>query len=144
LKAVAHLFNQYRIFYGQADDLERAYQFLTERFKNKQSYIFTATIAKKVIGFAQVYPTFSSVGAKAIFVLNDLFIEKEYRGLGIGKELIHAVIEHAQQESIDTIVLETAIDNHVAQRLYEKTGFYKETGMNTYMFKYDNTNSEYH
>ncbi|MFT4021121.1 MAG: hypothetical protein QM666_06370, partial [Acinetobacter sp.] len=69
LKAVAHLFNQYRIFYGQADDLERADQFLTARFKNKQSYIFTATVAQKVVGFAQVYPTFSSVGAKTIFVL---------------------------------------------------------------------------
>ena len=42
LAGIAVLFDQYRIFYGQATDLESAYAFLFERFEHNESVIFVA------------------------------------------------------------------------------------------------------
>lgn len=129
---IAKLFNDYRVFYKKQSDLNGAEKFIHERFIKKESFIFAASWNNEVVGFTQVYPTFSSVGMKKIYVLNDLFIDEKFRSLGIGRSLIQHVKQFAQQNNINTIVLETASDNYTAKSLYESLDFCKETGMDVY------------
>jgi ribosomal protein S18 acetylase RimI-like enzyme len=133
---IAHLFNDYRIFYNKQSDIEGAKKFIFERFQNKESFIFSAFLNKEIVGFTQVYPTFSSVGMKQIYVLNDLYTHENFRSLGVGRSLIQHVKEFAQKNNVSTIILETASNNFTAKSLYESFGFSKENGMDVYSLNF--------
>lgn len=77
--AIAPLFNQYREFYKQASDLKGAEAFLKARLENDESIILIAEENGEFIGFTQLYPTFSSVAMKRIYILNDLFVTPHAR-----------------------------------------------------------------
>ncbi|WP_234400152.1 hypothetical protein [Shewanella marina] len=80
---IAPLFNEYRQFYQQADDLSLAVNFIRQRLEHHQSVILLArTAAGKPVGFTQLYPSFSSVSAQSIWILNDLYVSDNCRGLG--------------------------------------------------------------
>jgi ribosomal protein S18 acetylase RimI-like enzyme len=81
-------------------------------------------------GFAQLYPSFSSVGLKRIWILNDLFVAADDRQKGMGQALINKVIEYARETGRSKVVLSTACSNLNAQQLYEKLGFVKEDFFN--------------
>lgn len=136
IPAITMLFNDYRMFYKKENDIDSAKKFILDRFNNKDSFIFSASYNNKIVGFTQVYPTFSSLQMKKIYVLNDLYISKEYRSLGIGRRLIEHVKEIAKKNDINTIVLETASDNIKAKALYESLGFDKEIGMDAYVLSH--------
>lgn len=53
-----------------------------------------------------------------------MFVSKKYRGLGIGKKLMEAVIARVHAETdIEQINLTVVARNHTAKQLYEKYGF---------------------
>lgn len=80
LDAIVPLFDAYRQFYKFPPDLALARSFLSERFQHNQPVIFLALDADgSALGFAQLYPSFSSGLAKRIFILNDLFVAPEGR-----------------------------------------------------------------
>jgi len=59
LDRIAPLFDAYRQFYGQAQDLALAREFLRERLEQDQSIIFLAIdVAGPAIGFTQLFPSF--------------------------------------------------------------------------------------
>jgi ribosomal protein S18 acetylase RimI-like enzyme len=58
--------------------------------------------------------------------LNDLYVEKEYRKHGIGESLIRTAMQFAKDTGAVYVQLETAVDNHTAQQLYEAIGFKKQ------------------
>jgi ribosomal protein S18 acetylase RimI-like enzyme len=125
--AVAELFDLYRIFYEQASDLEGAKAFLSARLDNEESTIFLASVGHQRVGFAQLYPSFSSVSMKRTWILNDLYVKKEHRGTGVGEALLQHVLNFAKETGTKGVLLETGEENAVAQRLYEKMGFERET-----------------
>ena len=78
------------------------------------------------VGFTQLYPTFSSVNVSKNWILNDLYVEINYRKQGIGEGLIKAAIEFAKKDGASFLELSTAINNITAQKLYEDIGFIKQ------------------
>ncbi|KYG35989.1 N-acetyltransferase family protein [Priestia endophytica] len=125
-KKVAVLFNEYRVFYKQKSDIKAAERFIYERLHNKESVIFLALEEAEAVGFAQLYPSFTSIGIKRIIILNDLYVTEKTRGSGVGAALLQKVKEYGKQEEIGSIVLQTAKDNARAQHLYEKLGYQKD------------------
>lgn len=99
---------------------------------NDESVIFLAYDENDPVGFAQAYPSFTSIGMKRIWVLNDLFVQEKARKKGFGEKLLKKVIAFAEETDAKGVLLETGQDNIHAQRLYEKTGFEKES--NFYYF----------
>lgn len=79
IKGITPLFNKYREFYRQAPDQDGAETFLKTRLKNGESVIFTASENGEYLGFAQLYPVFSSVAMKRTYILNDLFVAEHAR-----------------------------------------------------------------
>lgn len=87
---LAPLFDAYRIFYKQTSNLDAAKAFLKSRIENKESTIYLCYDNDKAIGFTQLYPLFSSVSMERMYLLNDLYVDANYRSKGVGKMLIDA------------------------------------------------------
>jgi ribosomal protein S18 acetylase RimI-like enzyme len=66
------------------------------------------------------------------WLLNDLFIDTNYRKRGIGEALLKAAAVFAKNHGATFLQLETAADNYAAQNLYEATGFIKQEVSNTF------------
>lgn len=130
LELVAGLFDRYRVFYQQPSDMDLARRYLKDRLENHESVVFAALTIKgdalTPVGFTQLYPNYSSVRAVKNWILNDLYVETPYRGLGIGAALIRKGMDFARGEGATFIELETATDNYAGQHLYEKLGFIKQ------------------
>lgn len=124
---VFELFDKYRTFYKQESNIELAKSYIQERLDNNESVIFVALNDHSIpVGFTQLYPNYSSVRATKNWTLNDLYVEKEYRKLGVGKELIMTALNFAKENNAKFVELSTAVDNYTAQSLYEKIGFEKQ------------------
>ncbi|HRG67756.1 MAG TPA: GNAT family N-acetyltransferase [Saprospiraceae bacterium] len=131
--ALSLLFDAYRIFYKKPTDFNAAKEFLTERISNNESEIFIAeTIDSKIAGFVQLYPLFSSTRLKRLWLLNDLFIDPEYRSQGISVLLIDRAKQLARETNAVALTLETAKTNTIGNALYPKTGFVLDTDHNFY------------
>lgn len=126
LGELATLFDQYRIFYRQPSELEDAKNFLRERFDKNDSVIFGAADKGKLVGFTQLYPSYSSVSMMRVWILNDLFVEKSYRRQGVARLLMDAARVHAAETGAVRIELATQISNEPAQRLYEMLGYVRD------------------
>jgi ribosomal protein S18 acetylase RimI-like enzyme len=122
---LAILFDQYRIFYDQDTDIKGATIFLNSRIKNNDSVIIVAHENSDMIGFTQLYPSFSSVGMKPIWVLNDLFVSLGFRHQKVAKNLMQEARKHAEETHAMRIDLATQVSNNCAQSLYESMGYVK-------------------
>jgi ribosomal protein S18 acetylase RimI-like enzyme len=126
IEALSVLFDQYRVFYEQSSDIEAARTFLRERFQNRDSVIFAACEYGQIVGFTQLYPSFSSVSMKRVWILNDLFVVATHRRKGIARLLMETAKQYAQETEAVRIVLSTKISNTLAQALYESLGYAKD------------------
>jgi len=120
------LFNHYRKFYHQSQDLDACKTFIKRRLTNNDSYIFVATHKSQLIGFVQLYPSFSSVAMEKIYILNDLFVIEYGRRKGVANMLMKRAEEFANNNQACRLILETHKDNLVAQQLYVKRGWKKD------------------
>jgi ribosomal protein S18 acetylase RimI-like enzyme len=131
---VAPLFDAYRQFYGRPTDPALARAFVGERLRGGESVVFLAlaggaageTGGETALGFTQLYPSFSSVSAARLWILNDLFVTPEARGLGVGHRLLEAARDHARATGARRLLLSTARANTGAQRLYEAFGYERD------------------
>ena len=124
LDQIAPLFDAYRQFYDQSPNLALAREFLHERLEQNQSVIFLALSADGLaIGFAQLYPSFSSASAQRVFILNDLFVDPAARRSGAGRALLQAAADFGRSAGAARLTLSTAHTNTSAQSLYESTGW---------------------
>lgn len=127
LDQVAPLFDVYRQFYGQPSDIVLARTFLMERFRHQQSVIFLAVDdAGSAAGFTQLYPSFSSVSAQRIYILNDLFVAPGARRQGVAACLLSQAAQFGRAIGAVRLSLSTALDNAAAQKLYESMGWKRD------------------
>jgi GNAT superfamily N-acetyltransferase len=130
LEALAALFDGYRQFYEQPSDLDGARAFLAERLERGESVLLLALLDQEgqVIpaGLAQLYPSFSSVSMRRLWILNDLYVAQAARKHGVGRALLLAAREYAERTGAKGLELMTARDNTAAQALYESMGWRRD------------------
>lgn len=133
---LAVLFDQYRQFYLQTSDINLAKAFLTERIAANESVIFVAKNEDhKMVGFVQLYPSFSSISAKRSWILNDLFVIEAVRGQGVGKALLDKAKAMAIETAAVSLTLETHHTNTESQKLYLSLGYQLEEQFKSYYLK---------
>ncbi len=76
----------------------------------------------RFLGYACLYWHFSSTQAVETVLMNDLYVEADARGRGVGRALIEASADVARSRGAAHLQWATAPDNHSAQRLYDSTG----------------------
>jgi GNAT superfamily N-acetyltransferase len=121
IEQVLPLIRGYQAFYHAAeinDDKNRRF-FCQFGLANPSGCQFLFRDGDKVVGFATVFFSYTSVIAEKVAIMNDLFTVPECRGRGVGRQLI----EHCRQFAADNNAVRlqwvTATDNTTAQKLYD-------------------------
>ena len=122
------LFHAYRQFYRHELD-PNAEKFLTDRLSNNESVIFYAEDETGIVGFTQLYPSFSSRNLGSTWILNDLFVKPEARRKKTAWKLIDESVMHAKKTNAVMLGLSTQIANTNSQELYKKYGFKKDNDL---------------
>ncbi len=122
------LFDGYRIFYRQDSNTQRARDFLSERLTKQDAIIYIAYIEDKAVGFTQLFPSFSSISMQPLYVLNDLFVDENYRKQKIGVALLNKAKQLCREQNYKGLALQTETTNP-AQHLYESLGWKKDTDL---------------
>lgn len=136
LDSVADLFNQYRIFYEQAPNLDGCRDYIRQRMKNSESVIFVAeNDAGDIVGFTQLYHSFCSVAMRPIVYLYDLFVAPSARRAGVGRALMAQATDYARASGATRMQLDTAHDNMPGQALYESLGWVRDTHFYAYQLQ---------
>ncbi len=139
LDLLVPLFDAYRQFYRLPSDVARARAYLAERLARSESVVFLAVGRSEAeragLGFTQLYPSFSSLAMKRVWILYDLYVAPHARKQGVAKALMEQARRLAVETGADSLVLETAIDNHIAQRLYEQLGWQRDVEFYRYSLR---------
>lgn len=93
---------------------------------NDMSRYFIALVDEKRAGYVGSWLTLPNAE-----ILN-LFVSEKYRGLGIGKRLMDAVLVVCKENNIEHLTLEVRVSNQYAIKLYEDLGFSKATVRKNY------------
>lgn len=126
LEQLLPLVQSYRVFYNQQPASERERSFIERHLREDGSVIYIAVVAAQTAGFTQLFKTYSTVHLSHTWILEDLFVDPQFRRQGIAQALLAAGVRHAQQTGASGMFLETAFDNVTAQRIYERAGWTRE------------------
>jgi len=79
----------------------------------------------KVVGRAYLYLISNELHSNPYGLLEDVFVDENYRHQGIGSNLIQKVIEKAQEIGCYKLIANVRFEKESTQKLYEKLGFRK-------------------
>ncbi|TPQ25984.1 GNAT family N-acetyltransferase [Methylomonas koyamae] len=121
-----HLVRQYMAFY-QTVRTDAEYDALWRRLiENREIHAAGARIDGALVGFAH-YLYHASGWSADVCYLQDLFVDPQHRGRGIGRALIEFVARQAQLKQAPRLYWLTQSSNESARALYDKvaahTGF---------------------
>ena len=68
-------------------------------------------------------PGFLDLLRTALLNIHDLAVRDDFRGLGIGRQMLKAIEAEAASHGCCKVTLEVRADNPLARRLYEDVGF---------------------
>jgi len=94
---------------------------LYELFRTPGSYYFVATIDHKVVGGCGIFPTDNLPEGTCELV--KLYVAKEARGTGLGKQLMEKSMSWAKSHGYTQVYLESMPELTKAVSIYEKVGF---------------------
>jgi len=127
LEHVVNLFDGYRVFYRAQSDMDATRAFIQQRLELQDSVFLLAVDGdEKYLGFTQLYPSFSSVSMRRIWVLNDLFVHPDARKQGVGRFLLEQAKQFGIEHGALRLELATEITNTSAQSLYESLGWQRD------------------
>lgn len=122
------LMKSYREFY-QVDTIEdqKIVSFLQNILHSEHAgtFLVCKTEEDKMVGFATLYFTFSSLKLSKALILNDFFTNSDYRNQGVGQILFDACKDYAKSNDFSHLEWVTDEKNQTAQRFYDKNGSQK-------------------
>ncbi len=136
LDLIAPLFVKYREFYGELPFPDSSRAFLEKRLRRKESTIYLALPDdddKKLLGFCQLYPSFSSLSLKRVWILNDIYVAEDARRQLVADHLIRTAKKMAKETQAVRLRVSTSASNEVAQKTYESIGFHQDTEFLNYV-----------
>jgi ribosomal protein S18 acetylase RimI-like enzyme len=99
--------------------------FLGTQLDDPDVILLVAEHDGQVIGYAYTaiegYDYMSLRGPAA--VLHDVIVGPEYRGRGVGRQLLDSAMSYLKSRNVPRVVLSTAERNESAQRLFQRLGF---------------------
>lgn len=85
--------------------------------------VLLATDDEEFIGLSNSFINYGTFAAKPFINIHDIVVLEKYRGSGIGRQLMKAIIKKAEKLKCGKITLEVRMDNKIAQSLYNSLGF---------------------
>lgn len=94
---------------------------LSQDYKDKAFDFIVALVNNQVVGISLFYPRYSTWKGRC-FYLEDLYVDPEQRGKGIGKALLEATAEIARQRGAKRLDWQVLDWNSSAVAFYESMG----------------------
>lgn len=135
LDLLTPLFVKYREFYGQLAFPESSKDFLEKRLRRKESVIYLALPDDeddRLLGFCQLYPSFSSLSLKRVWILNDIYVAEDARRQLVADHLLKAAKQMARKTQAVRMRVSTSANNDAAQKTYESIGFREDHEFKNY------------
>lgn len=128
LDQLTPLFIKYRELFGQVAYPESSRKFLSTRISRKESVIYLAMPddEERILGFCQLYPSYSSLSLKRVWILNDIYVCEDARRQLVADHLIQAAKKMAKETQAIRMRVSSSINNDVAHKLYESLGFVED------------------
>ena len=79
----------------------------------------------EVVGRAYLVLVQNELHPEPYALLEDVFVKEEYRGRGIGKEIVRKAIEKARELGCYKIIATSRFEREKVHRFYESLGFKK-------------------
>lgn len=98
----------------------KVHQIFYTLLNQKEGIQFVVEQNEKLVGFATLYFTYSTLKAHKVAILNDLYVIEESRGTDVANELFQTCNNFAKENDYAYMSWVTANDNKRAQRFYEK------------------------
>lgn len=135
LDLLTPLFVKYREFYDAMPYPETSRSFLEKRLTRKESVIYLALAddEDKLMGFCQLYPSFSSLSLKRVWILNDIYVCQDARRQLVADRLIQTAKQMAKETNAVRLRVASSVDNEVAHKLYESIGFKEDTEFKSFV-----------
>lgn len=134
LDLLTPMFIKYREFYGELPFPESSRKFLETRLKRKESVIYLALAddEDKLLGYCQLFPSFSSLSLKRVWILNDIYVAEDARRMLVADRLLQTAKQMAKDSNAVRMRAATSVSNEPAQKTYESIGFREDTRFKNY------------
>lgn len=134
LDLLTPLFIKYREFYGELPFPDSSRKFLETRLKRKESVIYLALAddEDKLLGYCQLFPSYSSLSLKRVWILNDIYVAEDARRQLVADRLLQTAKKMAKDTNAIRLRVATSQSNLAAQKTYESIGFREDSVFKNY------------
>lgn len=135
LDQLTPLFVDYRELFGQIPYPDSSRKFLENRIKRKESIIYLALPDDddKILGFCQLYPSYSSLSLKRVWILNDIYVAQDARRQLVADRLIQQAKQMAKETNAVRLRVASSVNNAVAHKLYQSIGFVEDNEFKSFV-----------
>lgn len=120
-----HDFDPQRFIAARPGTPEGYASFISTQLEDPDRAVLVADDKGDVVGYAYAavegYDYMALRGPAG--VLHDIIVDPEHRSRGVGRLLLHAMLEFLRSRGVPRVVLSTAARNEGAQRLFARVGF---------------------
>jgi len=107
-----------------APDRDKQLQGLTLILENPAcGQLFVLRDGAQIAGMVNALITVSTAEGGRVLLLEDVIVQSEYRGRGLGRQLVSHVLDWARAEGMARVTLLADQDNHAALDFYGKLDF---------------------
>lgn len=103
-------------------DFENELDALPGPYAEPDGTILVAEEEDEVVGVVAIKPL-GTDDDRLVCEMKRLYVEPEYRGRGIGRDLATAIVDEAQERDYEVMRLDTVATMHAAQSVYRSLGF---------------------
>jgi ribosomal protein S18 acetylase RimI-like enzyme len=100
-------------------------RFLADLTSSNHTFLFVAEYGGQTVGFAsgELRESSPAFRPKTWASVDDVFVEPDYRNLGVGRALLESVKVWAKERDTDGVSLQVAAANERGRKFYEELGF---------------------
>lgn len=96
---------------------------ITQKKLSTTGFKFIAMDGDKQIARAYLYLLNNDLHDVPFGYIEDVFVEEDYRGQGIGTKIVQAAIEQAKIEKCHKVIMTSRYGKEAVHNLYQKIGF---------------------
>ncbi len=108
------------------------FSFLEEMVRDPNAVVLAVRENEKIIGMGELAVMHTPTGRRGR--IEDVVVDGAYRGKGLGRKLMDALVTAAKERSVQSIELSSRPSRIEANALYQKIGFEKKE-TNVYVMK---------
>jgi ribosomal protein S18 acetylase RimI-like enzyme len=112
-----------RIVTGQRRDVIKYEDIASANPGTPPDMSFIAEVDGKLVGFSINRTMYLMVPLTEVCIIHAILVHPDYRGHGIGKKLVQALLKHCQTEGIGTVRALIPRDNKELQSIFKRQGF---------------------